>query len=256
LPITWKTLTKRGEYDEYVETNDFQAKEEQDAERIKLKHQKSTFAFLTEQEEKLKKDLIRHRANSMNPTRNETVEKVPVKFPAVVVDFGIPLVIIVISALSVMKSYHAIYLTKKFDLNSSVIKNSIQASKESIMAVDDKLYTNDVIFNGFDRKLFSLFRGRKPFSPPAPDVPDQINSYFLEPSSNGSKASTLKEAWVMAYIEKHQREFKYNNITINTYEDRNTKRDAIIKLVKSEGAEKLFDTIAPLKRNIKLSQAN
>lgn len=84
-------------------------------------------------------------------------------------------------------------------------------------------------------------------APPPPDGPDHINGFFQEPISTGEglKAETLKEAWVMAYIEKHPGEFSYKGRKIYTYGDRNGKRDAIIRKVKEQGADILFDEIAP-----------
>jgi hypothetical protein len=50
-----------------------------------------------------------------------------------------------------------------------------------------------------------MFKGRKTPAPPPPDGSDHINGFFDEPASTDAtlRASTLKEAWVMAYIEKH-----------------------------------------------------
>ncbi|MEI8060142.1 MAG: hypothetical protein WCG67_08295, partial [Ferruginibacter sp.] len=84
-----------------------------------------------------------------------------------------------------------------------------------------------------------------PPAPPLPDGPDHINTFFQEPSSDGLKANSNKEAWVMAYIEKHQGEYSYKGRKIYMFVDRNGKRDAIISLVKEEGVDALFDKIAP-----------
>jgi len=51
----------------------------------------------------------------------------------------------------------------------------------------------------------------------------------------------------MAYIEKHQGDFYYKGRKIYTNKDRKEKRNAIIWLVKEEGANILIDKIAPKK---------
>lgn len=97
-------------------------------------------------------------------------------------------------------------------------------------------------------KLISeLFKGRR--------VPQDINilnfglvgGYFEEPFS----ASSLKEAMLMAYIDKHPQDFSYKAITIEQYGDSIKRQDAIIGLVKEQGVENLFNRIAPLIKSIK-----
>ncbi len=98
-----------------------------------------------------------------------------------------------------------------------------------------------------DAEISTFLEGRIPPAPPLPDGPDHINTFFQEPSSDGKQADSNKEAWVMAYIEKHQGEFSYKGRRIYMFGDRNGKRDAIIWLVKEKGVDALFDRIAPIK---------
>ena len=100
-----------------------------------------------------------------------------------------------------------------------------------------------------DKELSRLLSGRS-FKEQATDGPDHINTFFQNPSSTGLKATTLKEAWVMAYIEKHMLDFTYNGKPIYSYGNSAEKRDAIISLVKEGGVDKLFEKIAPLKNSV------
>jgi len=98
-----------------------------------------------------------------------------------------------------------------------------------------------------EQGIANIFKGRKTPAAPPPDGPDHITGFFDEPASTDQRlrATSLKKAWVMAYIEKHVGDYSYQGRKIYTFGDRNGKRDAIIRLVKQEGADKLFDKIAP-----------
>ena len=100
-----------------------------------------------------------------------------------------------------------------------------------------------------DGELLAMFEGRVAFMPPPPDGRGHINTFLecLISTGEGLKAESLKEAWVMAYIEKHQGDFSYNGKKIYEYGEVRKKRDAIIRLVKEKGANVLFDQIAPKK---------
>jgi len=122
---------------------------------------------------------------------------------------------------------------------------------DSTLHIQNNVSGNDIPFTTpqakNDTEISTFLEGRVPPAPPLPDGPDHINTFFQEPSSDGQRASSNKEAWVMAYIEKHQGEYSYQERKIYTFGDRNGKRDAIIKLVKEKGVDALFDRIAPIK---------
>lgn len=172
-----------------------------------------------------------------------------------------------------MKESHLTFFAALFGLITALVslltainanRNSVDAkslskrNESSINAINTALNTppsntsgNDKAYGTpqvkRDQEISSLLEGRKQPNLPMPDGPDHINTFFQEPSSDGLKANSYKEAWVMAYIEKHQGEFTYQGRYIYTFGDRNGKRDAIIHLVKEEGVNNLFDIISPIK---------
>jgi len=121
---------------------------------------------------------------------------------------------------------------------------------DPVLSDDDISFLGDdtVSITDLEKELKTLFRGRKSPAPPVPGI-DHVAGFFDEPISTGEglKAESPLEAWVMAYLEKHMGEYSYRGRYLYQYGDRNQKRDAVIRKVKEEGAEKLFDQIAPPK---------
>ena len=131
-------------------------------------------------------------------------------------------------------------VTKRHEVRINVIDSTLNK-----VSGNDIAFVIPQVIN--DKEISTFLEGRKPPKSPLPDGPDQIKTFFKEPSSDNQKADSNKEAWVMAYIEKHQGEYSYKGRKIYMFGDRNGKRDAIIWLVKEEGVNVLFDKIAPMK---------
>ncbi len=72
-------------------------------------------------------------------------------------------------------------------------------------------------------------------------------TFFEEPTSDGSNllASTAEEAYMMAYVEKNMGSYSYRGLAIWEYGDRDSKRDALIKLVKEQSGASMLNEIAP-----------
>ncbi len=135
-------------------------------------------------------------------------------------------------------------VTKRHEVRINVIDSTLHIPINNVSGNDTPFATPQV---ANDAEISTLLEGRIPPAPPFPDGPDHINTFFQEPSSDGLAANSNKEAWVMAYIEKHQGEYSYKERKIYMFGDRNGKRDAIIWLVKEKGVDALFDKIAPKK---------
>ena len=114
--------------------------------------------------------------------------------------------------------------------------------------IEKALLGNDEInLEDVDMVLKDLFKDRQLPFPPPPDGPNHILTFLQEPISTGEGllAGSIEEAWVMAYIEKHMGDFDYKGRPVYTYGDRNGKRNAIIKLVKEQGYDRLLNEISP-----------
>lgn len=113
--------------------------------------------------------------------------------------------------------------------------SAIQQASTNLSA--DKVQTQiDAFFNNRRHPLGTL-----------PDLA-HIMTFFEEPSSDGGNlmASTVEEAYMMAYVEKNMGSYSYQGLGIWEYDLRNGKRDALMKLVKENGANFMINDIAPV----------
>jgi hypothetical protein len=168
----------------------------------------------------------------------------------VVIDL-IAKIIGLIAALTAAYYAYTVYgLQISTEITINGIENKIQRMPNEIVNLSSKTKVQTFIGNDtvpittpdLLKQLNSMLQGKRAKGA-IPDGPEHVLTFFQEPDFATGKlyASTVKEAWVMAYIEKNMGQFNYKGIPIYQYGDRNAKRDAIIKLVKEKGAKQLFD---------------
>jgi hypothetical protein len=275
LPATWKVISKRGVYDEYLESSEQLIKNSEELNRLISDMDKAVSTVIVDEKSKAEKDwaikIFSDFTNQKSSSKKINTEiasiidtppkpgdetgriegtpgtnlpefefiskqdenKKPLLFPESL--------ILSILALS-FSLFMFFYINHAFDKslkNSTDIVKTDTASKE----IKDELFKinnsigrrrfDEVSIGYIENEINSLIDSGK-FKPPYPEYYSIINFIDRPSSTDGLTAAGIDEAWLMAYINIHQADFKYKNNIIDTYKQRESRRDAIIHLVKEE----------------------